>query len=168
MNSNNTLDFESYLKRFTKVELPVQLDENSYQTINQLNEPLPDIIVSLFVDRIGKEEDLAEYVPVFRLPDQNSFVLLVYWRAGILQYDYILVTYTQDGHRIDQKVISSIIFTSDLIHKSVAQFDAEGLITVVEGVEKVQTAELLADRSKHVFFEVLEDGTIQQSIKFSL
>lgn len=168
MNQDEHIDFAVFLERFTLIEPPVQLDDTSYQDINALSEPFPGILVSTFIKRTGSEEDLAEYVPVFRLPDLPGIISLVFWRAGILQYDYILGTYTPEGDLIDQKVISSTIYSDDKTIKSIAKFDEEGLITVVEGIEDTRTGVMIAANSKQLFFEILENGNIQQSLKFSI
>ncbi len=168
MNQSEYLDFNVFLARFTIVDPPVQVDDETYHEINEIHEPLPNILVSAFVERKGADEDLAEYVPVFRLPDLHNFVCLVFWRAGVLQYDYILAIFTQEGARIDQKVVASTIYSQEKTIKSVAKFDEEGMVTVIEGIEDAKTGELVAANSKQLFFEILENGTIQQSTKFSI
>jgi len=168
MNQGDYIDFSVFLNKFTIVEPTIQLDNDTYNEINAIHEPLPNILVSSFVERLGANEDLAEYVPVFRLPDLNNFICLVFWRAGLLQYDYILATYTQEGGRIDQKVIASTIYSEEKTIKSIAKFDEEGMITVVEGVEDSRTGDLIAANSKQFYFEILENGSIQKSSKFSI
>ena len=168
MELTEQLDFSAFLERFPIIELPVQIDSESFHDVNSVNEPLPNILVSAYLQRTGEDEDLAEYVPVFRLPGGETFVALVYWRAGLLKYAYLVATYTLNGGLIDQTTLASTIYSEEKIIKSIAKFDEEGFVTVIEGVENAKTHELSAAESKQLFFEILDNGTIQQSNKLSI
>ncbi|HNA94741.1 MAG TPA: hypothetical protein PKZ72_08530, partial [Saprospiraceae bacterium] len=64
--------------------------------------------------------------------------------------------------------LASTIYSEEKIIKSIAKFDEEGFVTVIEGVENAKTHELSAAESKQLFFEILDNGTIQQSNKLSI
>lgn len=166
MSETDKLSFEAFLERFDKQELPLQITENTYRQFNELNEPLADIVVSSFIKRIGKDEDLAEYVPVMRLPDTESVIGLIFWRAGLMQYDYYLATYSQAGELLDQRCVASTKYDDKHITRSIIKIDEEGLVFVVTGDQSLESKDYEAGSSKHSYFEVLPDGSIQESLNF--
>ncbi len=168
MDDKQYVDFEIFLNKFETLPFPVMIDDNSYQYFNEKNTPLPDVLVSLFLERTGKEEEFAEYVPAFRIPDLHGCTSIVFWRAGLLEYAYFLATFTKEGGRIDQKLISKTYFTDDNASLSIVKFEAEGLVTVIENTENLKMGALTPSHSKHLYFEIMEDGSIHQSSKLSI
>ncbi len=160
------LSFETYLNWFEKQKLPLQITEKTYRQINDLNEPLPDIVVSTFIKREGENEDVAEYVPVLRLPDTEEVIALVFWRAGLMRYDYFLATYNQKGELLDQQLVASTRYEDNNITRSIMRIDEEGLIFVVKGDTALNSKDYDASSSKHSYFEVLPNGSIQESLNF--
>lgn len=158
--------FEVFLDKFDKQQLPLQLTQDTYKQINDLNEPLADIIVSTFIKREGKDEDLAEYVPVLRLPDTEEVIGIMFWRAGLMQYDYYLATYSQVGELLDQRLVASTKYDDKHITRSIIKIDEEGLVFVVTGDQSLESKDYEAGSSKHSYFEVLPDGSIQESLNF--
>jgi hypothetical protein len=153
------VDFKNYLDRFEAVVLPFTIDESNYRVLNERNEPLPDIVASMFMTRLGEDEDVAEYVPFFRLDDHDEIIVLVLWRAGLLRYDYI-----KNGGIIDQAIIASNFYTSESTTKSVARFEEDGLIYSVSATTSNDNPDNYnMSMSKSSIFEVLPDGQIQQT-----
>jgi hypothetical protein len=158
------VDFKNYLDRFEAVVLPFTIDESNYRVLNERNEPLPDIVASMFMTRLGEDEDVAEYVPFFRLEDHDEILVLVLWRAGLLRYDYLICTYDKNGGIIDQAIIASNIYTSESTTKSVARFEEDGLIYSVSATTSNDNPNNYdMSMSKSSIFEVLPDGQIQQT-----
>ncbi len=166
MSDQANVSFAAYLDRFEKQTLPLQITEKTYKLINELNEPLPDIIVSTFIKREGDNEDVAEYVPVLRLPDTEEVIAIVFWRAGLMRYDYYLASYNQRGDLLDQRLVASTRYEDNNITRSILKIDEEGLIFVVKGEIPLNSKDYEASSSKHSYFEVLPDGSIQESLNF--
>jgi hypothetical protein len=42
-------------------------------------------------------DELTEFIPCFRIPDTPGMHALVYWRAGLLTYQYRMITFSEKG-----------------------------------------------------------------------
>ncbi|MDX1684387.1 MAG: hypothetical protein R3275_04070 [Saprospiraceae bacterium] len=99
MKKTKSPDFKEFVRFFPKVELPIQLNEEDHHTFSTQNKPLPLDFIERFISPYEKEasDEFTEYVPCFRLPDTKNFIGLVYWRAKLMDYHYMLNTYEKDG-----------------------------------------------------------------------
>ena len=84
--------------RFPPSELPVSLTLDSHKTFEQLNDLIPPDLVAHFIMQEDElpEDEFTEYLPCFRLPEATTreYISLVYWKAALMRYDFILATYT--------------------------------------------------------------------------
>lgn len=93
------ITFKNFLECFPNIELPVTLDENTHHTFSQENRPLaPALIQHYIIPHLNTEVDeFTEFIPCFQIPSQPKFEAVVFWRAGLLDYNYIMNTYEKDG-----------------------------------------------------------------------
>ena len=156
------MNFARYLEFFPEIELPVVLSPDAHHDFSQANEALPGALLEEFVLPFEPQEadELTEYVPCFRIPKTEQFHALVLWRAGLLDYQYILMTYTQQAELIDRRVIAGTYYDGKLLTQSVATFDEDGSIYIVSGQNKADVDIYDAATSRSYELELLPDGTI--------
>lgn len=157
--------FEQFLNKFPEIELPLVLSEDMHHDFSNENDPLP---IELIEQYIGKyettvQDDMTEYVACFKIPLENkTFQAIVYWKAGLLNYDYVLATYdTKTGSMIDKKAIAGTKIVDNAVKRIAAIIKEDLTIHAAEGIEETGK-EYVADSSKVKRFQILDNGRIEQ------
>lgn len=129
--------FPDFVAKFPPVSMPVTLGEDTHHTFSTENEPLPLEMVEQFIlptDASGAPDDeFTEYVPCFSIEDTDSFVALVWWRAGLLNYEYVLATFTLKGELIGRRVVAFTRVVDEKVRRAVATIDEDWVIFIAEG-----------------------------------
>ncbi|MEO0043461.1 MAG: hypothetical protein RL329_2909 [Bacteroidota bacterium] len=161
------VDFSFFLKKFPEAALPVLLSEGAHHDFAKENEPLPTAAITQYIARYEAVEpdEFTEYVPCFRLPTKiglnDSVQAVVYWKAGLLNYDYVLATYNaKTGAMIDKKAIAGMKVVQDVVKQIVATIDAKRFIYIAEGDIK-NNLDFDADATRMRQMEILENGIIE-------
>lgn len=154
------LKFHHFLEFFPEIELPVTLTEEGLLEMSRINTPVPIPFLMKFVDETIGEAEMEEYVPCFRLPDTADIHAIVYWRAGLLNYEYLLATYDNSGNLIERKVIGGTVSNGQTIIKSVATIDPDWIIHVIAGEANAKEKSYDATKSKAFTMELLATGEI--------
>jgi len=162
MNRKEKISFKGFIKRFPAVELPIILGNDTHHTFSSNNPPLPALYIDSFISLIEGpiEEDFMEIIPCFSIPDTEEFHAIVYWKAGLMDYQYILATYTKQGVPIDRRVIGGTFSDGKVLAQSVATIDADWTIHVVTGNSNLQEEEYDATTSTAIEIDLLIDGNI--------
>lgn len=152
--------FLEFLSKFPEVSLPIIIGEDSHHTFSTENPPLSHHLIELFIQPIQKEEDdeFTEYLPCFLLPEQENYYALVYWRAGLLRYEYFIATFDKKGELIQRKGLAYTAIDGDTITRSVATFNEDMLIFVAEGTTHSGDDGFEAETAKHFNMEILSSG----------
>ncbi len=171
-------EFNLFLKYFPEVELPILLGEDEHHTFSAENEMLPPDLVGKFLlqgeyefiplmqDALEEvEEDdnaFIEYIPCFKLPDTDGFHAVVYWKADLLKYEYILNTFDLNGKSIAAHVVGGMKAEGNQVKQSVTHIQEDGFIYIAEGVAEyeVGTTDFDALDGKTVRLELLNNGKI--------
>ncbi len=135
MEEKQQIEFKYFLEKFPELELPITLGEESHHIFSQNNEPLPSAMVEQFLAPLEEDpvDELTEFVTCFSLPDTKKFHAVVYWKAGLLNYQYRLVTFDLQGKLVDHKVIAGTHADDGVITLSVATIKEDWLIIIVSG-----------------------------------
>ena len=162
MKEGFIFSFQHFLNRFPETELPVTLSEDTLSDFNLYNEPITEALSRQFIERYEKElpDEFTEYVPCLKVPGTKVFHALVYWKAGLMTYEYILATYTPAGLLIDKKPIAGTIFDGHEVKKSVATITEGPQVVGVEGIVPLDGKEFSAASSKSYLVLLKEDGKI--------
>jgi hypothetical protein len=157
---NNT--FEFYLKKFPKVDLPISLTNESHFAFSRENDVLSKGLLEEWILPMEEEEDAyTEYVPCFQLPEQEGFVAIVYWKAALLNYEYVLATYTKKGQLITRQTIAGMKTNKDTLLQRLAFIDEELIITVAEGTQEfAEQASYNPEATNSYHMEILPSGDI--------
>ncbi len=154
------MTFQEFLSFFPPVELPVTLSEETIDVFSRNNKVLP---MEGIVEYIGQweeiEGDTTEFIPCIRLPEQDDYIGLIYWRGAIMQYDYFLVTLNNKGGLISRKSIASTKIEGDIIKRSVASIDNDFIIHIIAGASK-DGEDYDPEQSQAFSMEVMATGDI--------
>jgi hypothetical protein len=154
------VSFSHFIQKFPEVELPIILAEEAHHAFSQQNEPLPGLMVEQFILPIEQEpiDEFTEFVPCVRIPETHDFIAIIYWRAGLMNYQYSLVTFTKKGELIDKKVIGGTYSNGETLTTSVATLDEDWTIYIASGQSQQGNFEPSASTAYQL--ELLPEGHI--------
>lgn len=157
-------DLEAFLSYFPEIVPPITLTEDSIDHINASNDPLPFYLIKTFIESWEvideSEAEFIEYVPCLKLPKLNKFHSLIYWKAGLMKYDFILANIDETGQLIQRKTICGTMVENELIKKSVANIDEDYIIHIVAGAHKTDEIGYDASYSQTFSMEIMTNGEI--------
>lgn len=162
---------EAWLKfydYFPEIELPITLSEDYSGVFTKYNKPLPqELIDSFILDKklffMEQEQDetstdeMVEYVPCFRLPDQENYFAVIYWKADLLKYEYIIHTFDKKGKSIARQVVASTTSDGDSIRQIVATIDPD-LDIYIMGGDTTDINQYDPEKSKAFSLEITPSG----------
>lgn len=156
------IPFEEFLELFPLAPLPITLTEEMAHEFSKENEVMPGLVIEQYMLPLeGEIDEWTEFVPCFRFPDTKDFHAIVYWKAGLLQYHFVLVTLNLQGGVIDKRVLAGTQVAGEIVTQSVATIDQDWIVTVVTGQARSGKDTLYdATTSKAFSLEVMPNGTI--------
>lgn len=156
------ISFSQFLAKFPLIELPVLLNEETHHTFSTENSPLPEAMIQEFILPIedANTDEFTEFIPCFQLPLKEEYHAMVYWRAGLMQYQYTLATFTKKGLFIDKRIIAGTFIRGETITQSVATINESFEIFVASGQSHTQSDEYDATSSTAYELEIAPDGQI--------
>lgn len=164
---HQAVSFQQYLEFFPEIELPIIFSEENASVFSLENPPLPAVGIEQYILPAEEEiDETTEFVPCARIPNTLEFHAVVYWRAALMDYQYILITYTKDGQAIiDRRAIAGTYSDGKVFIRSVATIDPDWTIYVVSGQSDLKTdGTFNAADSKAFNLELLPDGKIINEI----
>ena len=182
-------DFKLFLDFFPTIDLPVLLGEDEHHVFSAENETLPLPLIRKYILNINEgsingemndensaetndnsvevleddTNDLVEYIACFQISNTENHHALVYWKADLLEYEYVLATFDKNGKRIDAKPIGGMRAEGQKVHQSVTQIDEDGFVIIAEGTahyEGTATTDFDAEEGKIRRLELRNDGSI--------
>jgi hypothetical protein len=156
--------FTEFIEKYPPINMPVTLGEDTHHTFGLENLPFSEEMIAQFLQPIETDDidEFTEFLPCFRIADIDDFVAVVYWKAALLTYEYILVTYTLKGELINRKAIARTQVKGEQIMRSVATIDDEHVIYIGEGITSAQSDDFDPTKSKTYNMEILANGEIIQ------
>ena len=156
------VSFSHFLNKFPEVELPAILAEEAHHAFSQNNDPLPALMIEQFILPLEDQQvdDYTEFVPCMKIPGTHDFHAIIYWRAGLMNYQYMLACFTKKGELIDKRVIAGTFSDGDTLTTSVATIDEDWVISIVSGQAGVGEKEYDPSSSTAYQLELLPDGKI--------
>ena len=163
--NNKSQSFGNFLEYFPPIDLPITLTSDIHHVFLQENKPIPDGFVQKFLQLSEEEDDpFTEYAACFRLPGNEQYQAIVFWKASLMTYEYILVTFQPNGRLISSRVIGGTKSDGTSLLKRIATIDEEGLILIAEGIGPLDERQYNADQSHTYQLEIAETGDILQMI----
>lgn len=162
MSKQKAVQFEHFLEKFPVIDLPITLSPDSAHIFSKKNDPLPPLMVNQYIAPFEEDpiDEYTEYVACFRLPNTYGIHAVVYWKAGLLNYHFTLMTFSKEGIKIDRKVIAGTFSDGATLTQSVATIDEVWEIHIVTGQQAVDTGNYDASTSRAHQLELLPEGEI--------
>ena len=158
------IKFDHFLEKFPEIDFPITLGEDTHHSFSQKNDPLPALMINRYILPLEEGiDELTEFVPCFRIINTKNFHAIVYWRAGLMNYQYVLATFTQKGLLIDKHVIAGTFSDGRVLTQSVATIDEDWIISIASGQSLNESADYDAATSTAYQLELLPDGKIVRS-----
>jgi len=163
--TNKSLSFGELLGYFPPVELPITLTSDIHHIFLRENKPLPEAFITKFLQPPNEEADpYTEYAACFRLPGSDQYQAIVYWKASLMTYEYILATYQPSGRFITSRIIGGTKSDGESLLKRIATIDEESLILIAEGIGPLDERQYNANQSHTFQLEIAETGDILHMI----
>lgn len=166
ISKNQSVSFKSFLQKFPIVELPIILGNDTHFTFSKNNDPLHALELEQFISLMEGpiEDEYTEIIPCFSIPNTHEFHAIVYWKAALMDYQYIIATFSKKGVPIARKVIAGTFSDGKTIAQSVATIDEDWTINIVTGTSNLK-AEYDAATSRAKEVELLQNGQIVEDIE---
>ncbi len=149
--------FEDFIAFFPEVELPISISEDSLTEYSKNNRPLPHPMIDRYL-ATDNDDEYTEYIPCFRIPKTKDFTGIVYWKAGLMDYQFILTTYHNDGTAIDTNTIAGTTVLHGQVIRSAATLDQDWIIFTAVGREEGDVYDATTTRLSTM--ELLPNGMI--------
>ena len=151
------------LQFFPEVDLPVVFTDETLNVFSNENPPIPNTIIqTVIAEWEGELDEYTEIVPCVLVDSNEDYHAIVYWKGGLLQYEFILLTIdarAETPTMISRKVIGSTITENEIIKKSVASIDPDFIIHIIAGAGSAY-GEYSADQSQAFTMEIQTTGDI--------
>ncbi len=155
--------FKDFLKKFPEEKLPIAITEDTASEYGMKNDPLSERMIAehiLPMEGITEMDDMTEYVPCFRVAGLKDIHAVVYWKASLMNYQYVLVTFEKNGKPISGEIIAGTFSDGKIITRSVAKLDEDMTIYIVSGQIEGSEEEYDAQKSTAREIELLPDGRL--------
>ncbi|MDW8228520.1 MAG: hypothetical protein RMJ33_01670 [Saprospiraceae bacterium] len=156
--------FSEFLERFPLIPMPVVLGEDTHHIFSQENKPIPEALSAQFIrpyeENADEADDLVEYVPCFAIEGADQFAAVVWWKAGLLVYEYVLATFTLKGELIDRRVIAYTRVQGNTVQRAMATIDEDWNIFIAEGEASGADDSFDPTTSRMREMELMLDGKI--------
>ncbi len=158
MQKELNVSFEYFLEKFPEIELPITLSDDSAIEFSKQNNPLPAPMIAQFID--AEQDEFTEYIACVRIPNTFDFHAIIYWKATLMSYQYVLATYTKKGILIDKAVIAGTYSDGKSLTKSVATIEEDWIIYIVSGQTAADAPTYDPSTSNAFDLELLATGEI--------
>ena len=152
-----------FLQFFPEVDLPVVFTDETLNVFSNENPPIPNTILqTVITEWEGELDEYTEVVPCVLVDSNEDFHAFVYWKGGLLKYEFILLTIDareETPKLISRKVIGSTVTENEMIKKSVASIDPDMIIHIIAGAGSSQ-GDYSADQSQAFTMEIQTTGDI--------
>lgn len=154
--------FLEFLNYFPEVTLPVTLAEESHHEFSARNEPLTQALIHEFILEIEELEvdEFTEFIPCLKIPKTDGFHAIIYWRAGLMDYEYTLATFSEKGEFLHKEVIAGTKINQGELVRSVTTIDSDWMIYIVVGSSDPNEETFSAVKSRSLNMELLATGEI--------
>jgi hypothetical protein len=153
--------FAEFIDFFPELDLPLSLlPDVSQIPVDPL--PLPGVLQDAFILPFEADEvdDFTEFVPFGRLSGTKDFYAMIYWKAGLLRYEYILATYSKEGEPLSHAIIGGIRYEEEGTLHSVAMVQEDLQIVIAEGLADMALSDLNTAQTQTYQMAILPTGII--------
>jgi hypothetical protein len=160
-----TARFTEFIEFFPLLELPFSLLPDISQ-IPSASLPLPGVMLDAYILPFEGDEvdEFTEYIPYGRIAGIKDFHALIYWKASVMQYEFILATYTLEGDLLNHAIIGGLRSDQEGILHSVAIVNDDLSITIAEGLSIDEEESLDISKTNTYQMAIKPDGFISYEL----
>jgi hypothetical protein len=153
--------FTEFIEFFPLLQLPLSLLPD-FSLIPSETTPIPGAMIEAFILPFEGDEvdEYTEYIPYGRIEGIRDFQALIYWKAGVMQYEFILATYSNSGHLLSHAIIGGLRSDQEGILHSVAVIEEDMSITIAEGLSVNEQESFDASNTSTYQMNIQADGFI--------
>lgn len=151
-----------FIDLFPEMPLPISITHDTHYFFSKNNAPVSKLMHDHFLQVYdGRDSDAyTEYVACFRIPETFDIHALVYWRANLDGFEYIMISLDKQGKLIEKKIIGRMHMEGDQVIQSVINIEDDWIIYSVEGLTHNAGEPFDPSATKTTNFELLPDGQI--------
>ena len=156
-----TAQFTEFIEFFPLLKTPFSLLPD-LQQIPADPIPIPEVLQDAYILPFeGDEVDqFTEYIPYGKIEGTKAFHGLIYWRASVLKYEFILATYDLEGQPISHAIIGGIRYESEGTIHSVAVINENLQITIAEGLVEENADTIQPGETQSYFMSIQPSGEV--------
>ena len=155
-----TAQFAEFIEFFPLLQLPFSLLPD-LQQIPADPIPLPGVLQDEFILPFEGDEtdDYTEYIPYGRIAGTQDFHAVIYWKAGVLRYEFILATFSPEGKPLYHAIVGGIRYEDEGTIHSVAVIHEDLRITIAEGMSETDD-EVVSPQTQTYLMSITPSGEI--------
>lgn len=155
------MNFNQFLQQVPLAEIPLVLSGELQKQLTSLADPLPMPVVQDLMPWEASPDEMTEILVVARFEQEESFQALLFWKAELLTYSFILATYDHKGEVIDHEKIAGTEYDKQSVKESVAIIEDDWMIFAAEGSDQINgDLSFEAKNSRKSNFMVEKNGRI--------
>lgn len=154
------IKFDDFLKRFIETEWPVVLTEETYEEFSRQQLPIPQLLIEAFIRPFETIDEHTEFVPCIKWQVAKDVTAIVYWKAELMQYQYILATYNPAGFQLDRQIIAGTDYKREKVVRRVATIVDDNSVHILEGSENIAKGDFDPRDTDRYTLEITEKGEI--------
>ncbi|HJW30074.1 MAG TPA: hypothetical protein VJ508_12620, partial [Saprospiraceae bacterium] len=157
-----TAQFAEFIEFFPNLKPPFSLLPD-LQQIPSDPIPLPGVLQDAYILPFEGDEtdEYTEYIPFCKIEGTKGYHALIYWKAGVLRYEFILATYSPEGLPLSHAIIGGMRYEDEGTIHSVAVVDEDIRITIVEGMVDDEKGALQLNQTQSYYMAITPTGEIQ-------
>ncbi len=160
MEKIKDITFSEFLQIFPEASFPAVVSKDSIIEFSRNNIALPAIAIDKYINEWDPDpNEFVEYIPCFKFNFEKDFVAIVYYKAELLKYEYILAILDKKGQLISRKVIAGLISDGQNAIQSAATITEDFSIHIA-GANASTTHLFDGNDSKQIYMEILANGQI--------
>ena len=128
-------NFTEFINFFPRIEPPFSLLPD-IGLIPSSDSPLPLVLIESYILPFEGEEtdEYTEYIPYGSIMGIKDFHAFIYWKAGVMQYEFILATFDLNGNPISHGIVGGLRSDENGLLHSVAVIHEDLTITIAEAL----------------------------------
>ncbi len=157
------INFEHFLEKFPELELPITLNDEAVHEFSKANDPLNPQMVAQFIlpSETVDPDEFTEYIACLRIPETYEFHAIIFWRGGLMNYQFILATFDKKGNFINKQALAGTYSDGETLTRSIATIEEDWMIHIVSGNTSVDQQDAYDASSSRLFqLELLANGQI--------
>lgn len=153
--------FAEFIEYFPPLDLPFSLLPDLSQ-IPSDPIPLPGVLQESFILPFESSEtdEFTEYVPYGRIQGLKDFHAVIYWKAGVLRYEFILASYSLEGAPLSHAIVGGLRYEEEGVLHSVAVIHEDLSITIAEGIADTDDSTLDPNQTQTYQMMITPAGVI--------